>query len=542
MKKSLILILGLITFTLIWTNCSKSNEDIQADKQKNTFASSRENPIDPFNTTKVRLSQGMLEFDNYRTYKEIYQNLRTISKNPQAEQNAYQELGYVMDLESQSNITDQPILEKFENQFNYLSARKVEENQFFNFLSQGGNPSNFQGSFLFNDFLKSLLNQNNEVKIGSRIFKFLDEKNVAIILNSDFDALQTVRNTPINQLKDFYNVLIWNKYDPEDASLDLFEKDTNGSPLEFSVLCGGVAFSIKSVSGSTFTFENTTQSESLCGFTWDFGDGTPVFNGTNPPPHTYAAGKLPATVKLSAKGKQCGCDKMAFSLGVNENSGNIPPCNADFTIEVKNGNVVDVTGLSSAPNTTFSWNFGDGGSGNGKTSQHVYSATGVNTFTITLTVTGLSGTCNKTKTVSAGCGFRNAKKSKQEDKDISGRKWRLAANIWCDNSILGTEVGSSSKCFRRWGGIWWQKKADKLWVSIEGFYYEQSTTKVGDETITQCGAVNIPYLQESEDNSNYVARNIDANDPSFLDNVLKSTHKIKVGSTEWEISELFLVN
>ena len=544
MKKSLFLILGLITGSVIWTNCSKSNEDLQVTKSNSTLASGREGSIDPFNTTKVRLNEGMLDFDNYRTYKEIYQNLRAIAKNPQAEQNAYQQLGYVMDSDVESNITDQPVLEKFERQFNYISARKVEENQFFNFLREGGDPANFRGSFLFNDFLKSMLNQNNEVKIGSRIFKFLDEKNVAIIFNSDFNALQTVRNTPINQLKDFYNVLIWNKYDPEDASLDLFEKDTQGNPIEFAVFCS-ISFVIKSVSGSTFTFENTSQTEAgfPCGYTWDFGDGTPTFVGDNPPPHTYAAGKLPATVKLFAKGKQCGCDKMAFSLNISENSGNVPPCNSDFKVEIKNGNVVDVIGLSSAPNTTFTWNFGDGGNGTGKTSQHVYSASGVSTFTIKLTVAGPSGNCTTTKTVSAGCGHKNAKDGDyQNNDDANGKKWRLAANIWCQDNVFGTEIGSSSKSFKRLAGIWWQKKADKLWVSIEGDYYEQSTTKVGDETITQCAAVNIPYLEETEDNSNYVARNIDVTNPSFLDRALKSSHRIKIGSKEWEIPELFLID
>ena len=545
MKKSLFLILGLITASVIWTNCSKSNEDLQVTKSNSTLASGREGSIDPFNTTKVRLNQGMLDFDNYRTYKEIYQNLRAIAKNPEAEQNAYQQLGYVTDSDVESNITDQPVLEKFEKQLNYVSARKVEENEFFNFLRQGGDPANFKGSFLYNTFLKSLLNQNNEVKIGSRIFKYIDDTKVVIIFNSDFSALQTVRNTPVVELHDSYNVHIWRKYAENESEFELFERDAEGTPRELSSICK-VGFVVKNKVGSTFTFQNTSITEGTCEVTWDFGDGTPSLTGTPltviSPVHTYAFGKLPATVKFTVTGKDCSCNKKSFSFTITENSTFDPPCDPDFDGKLSNGNVLDVTAPFNAPGSTFTWDFGDGGTGSGKTSQHVYSSNGLNTYPVTLKVSGPTGECFKTRFLSAGCGRKNAHKDDYKNEEIDGKKWRLAANIWCQNDVLGEEIGSSSKSFKRSAGIWWQKKADKLWVSIEGDYFEKVTTGAGNSSITQCGPENIPYLEETEDNSNYVARNIDVTNPSFLDRALKSTHRIKVGSKEWETPVLFLID
>ncbi len=40
---------------------------------------------------------------------------------------------------------------------------------------------------------------------------------------------------------------------------------------------------------TTVTFTNNVPSGGASGFTyeWDFGDGSPVFTGENPPPHTY---------------------------------------------------------------------------------------------------------------------------------------------------------------------------------------------------------------------------------------------------------------
>ncbi len=543
MKKSLFFLFLASFLALFLYNCSKTQDDALNTGINNQNASSREGTIDPFSSSKVRLSQGMLEFDDYLTYKGIYENLRLLSANSEFSQSAYVELGYDLSQEANVQLTDQPVLEKFEKRFNLISSRKVEENQFFDYLNSGGEPKAFQGSFIYDLVLKALLNQNNEVKIGSRIFKFLDERKVAIVLNSDFSALETVRNTPISEQKDFYNVLIYDKNDVDDNEIELFERDGQGNPREFSNLCI-VSANISGVNGLTYTFINTSNVENGCGFKWSFGDGTPDYYGTVPPSHTYPAGMSSAIASVQATqspGQKCSCKDQTFTLTINLQGP--PPCDSKFSVAISNGNVVDLVALSNTANTTYSWNFGNGSTGSGKSVQYVYSASGVNTYTITLTETRPDGICSGTKQITLGCGAKNGKEEDDEDMTVSNRKWRLEGVIWSQNNVLQNTMGSSSKSYRRFGGIWYQKKADKLWVSLEGDYFEQVTTIVGGTSITQCGNQNIPFLQETESNSNYVARNIGGTkNASFLDNYLKSTHKIKVGTTEWETEPIFLID
>ena len=57
----------------------------------------------------------------------------------------------------------------------------------------------------------------------------------------------------------------------------------------------------------------------------------------------------------------------------------------------------DASGSTALPSATYSWTFGDGNSGTGKTTSHTYAAAG--SYTVTLTVSDANGTATKSATV-----------------------------------------------------------------------------------------------------------------------------------------------
>jgi PKD repeat protein len=145
-------------------------------------------------------------------------------------------------------------------------------------------------------------------------------------------------------------------------------------------------------------FNFTGSGTSVTSWFWDFGDG-----GTSTlqnPSHTYS-GTGSYNVTLIAT-NSFGCTDTAYvpdyiNIGsslvpgytVNNNIG-CGTLSAHFTCTVPNG-------------TSWLWNFGDG-SPNSALQNPVHNYTTPGTYTITLTVTTVSG-CNGTKTFNTGCKF-----------------------------------------------------------------------------------------------------------------------------------------
>jgi PKD repeat protein len=140
------------------------------------------------------------------------------------------------------------------------------------------------------------------------------------------------------------------------------------------------------------TVDFTNQSSNATSYSWDFGDGGSS-TATNPS-HTYdAAGTY--TVSLTAT-NACGSDVETKTDYITVN-----PCVApvaDFSGSPTSGDApltVDFTDLSSDA-TSWSWDFGDGGSSTAQNPSHTYDAAG--TYTVSLTATNGCGSDGETKT------------------------------------------------------------------------------------------------------------------------------------------------
>ncbi|MCB0400764.1 MAG: PKD domain-containing protein [Flavobacteriales bacterium] len=130
-------------------------------------------------------------------------------------------------------------------------------------------------------------------------------------------------------------------------------------------ICGQETFSITVVPGPiadfdvqvgcpgqpvTFTNNSTTNGPGPTQYTWDFGDGSPNFNGANPPPHTYA-GAGPYNVTLTIVKPNTGCSSDT-TIVVDPLSGAVANFSAPSVCE---GSITTLTDLSTPTGSILSW-------------------------------------------------------------------------------------------------------------------------------------------------------------------------------------------
>ena len=133
----------------------------------------------------------------------------------------------------------------------------------------------------------------------------------------------------------------------------------------------------------------------IASYAWDFGDGA---SGSGPSPqHTYGVGTYTATVTVTDT------DGATDSASTTITATNLNPI-ASFTTSPSSGTAPLAVALNAGGSTdpdgtiaSYAWDFGDGTSGSGATTSHVFP---VGTFTVTLTVTDNNGaTASTTRTV-----------------------------------------------------------------------------------------------------------------------------------------------
>jgi PKD repeat protein len=146
--------------------------------------------------------------------------------------------------------------------------------------------------------------------------------------------------------------------------------------------------------GQSVSFDGSASSDSdgtVTSYSWTFGDGT-TGSGAKPT-HSYATAAS-YTVKLTVTDNDGATGSVTHTITVGGSS-NVPP-SASFTFtpgSPTTGQSVALDGTgSNDPDgsvTGYAWNFGDGATGSGETTSHVYANAG--TYTVTLTVTDNDG-------------------------------------------------------------------------------------------------------------------------------------------------------
>lgn len=126
----------------------------------------------------------------------------------------------------------------------------------------------------------------------------------------------------------------------------------------------------------------------IADYVWDFGDGTSGVGVS--PSHTYQSA-APRTVKLTVTDDRGGKNSVDKLVTTTPPPANAPPTAAFTSTKTDLKVNVDATASSDPDGSiaTYSWRFGDGGTGQGVTATHTYGVAG--TYAVELTVTDNGG-------------------------------------------------------------------------------------------------------------------------------------------------------
>lgn len=171
-----------------------------------------------FRSSVPLVSNGMLHFSSYSDFEDYIGKLRTMSGDSSAVVAAYGRLGISSDLDGISmesaarqyiqHYTQHPICQEAELQLaGFSSARQAEEAVIKAGMLDGDDDAQ---TLIAEAYLKSALNADYAVKIGTRIFKFYENGGVLIVLNNNWPRYNEIKDLDYTLLKSGGSVVVTN--------------------------------------------------------------------------------------------------------------------------------------------------------------------------------------------------------------------------------------------------------------------------------------------------------------------------------------------
>ncbi len=176
------------------------------------YSCNKEEKITSTTSTQLRSGNpstinGMLDFTGYAAFEDFINDLKSQEKDSTASRAAFTALGININAEQTTNVTDYPVCRLTENSISgFTSKRRIEENAINANLNTGGN----EFSIIEDVYLKTVLNADKSVHIGTRIFKFYDNGGIAIVLNNDWTKYNSINNLGYDDLRQSGNLIVSN--------------------------------------------------------------------------------------------------------------------------------------------------------------------------------------------------------------------------------------------------------------------------------------------------------------------------------------------
>jgi hypothetical protein len=177
-------------------------------------------------SSNLSVINGMLSFDNYSDFVDFYTDIEARSSDTSEIIDAFTFLNVDLSQELLPNLTFYPVaLVEEMGIAGFSSARKLEEDFLNNALNNGDETVLYH---IAEPYLKSALNQDYSVHIGTRIFKFFEHDGIVLVLNNDWTLYNAIKHQGFEQISDHINLLVISR----DFSLwsDIYELDVNGRP------------------------------------------------------------------------------------------------------------------------------------------------------------------------------------------------------------------------------------------------------------------------------------------------------------------------
>lgn len=365
-------------------------------------------------------------------------------------------------------INDDPIKYLFEYSFQYYSLRKYLEDETYllhtteAFNGSGNDPDDH---FIPDDYLRMILNDKLEVKVGTKTYKVVSSTAILVMETPTILQLEETRNAFSAPLSYSTIPVFPNKggvlgnpavysYSGTDVIDFMGPQGTQTCTADFT-------FTVDPILITTVSFN--MNASGYTSFSWAFGDGG-VSTSTNPT-HTYSQnGTYYVTLTLYDGAVVCDMKTKIVTIS----SG----CVADFHYSINQGAVSFVDDSRSNSSTAFvanwDWDFGDGSPiVNGLANPtHTYTTSGTYQVCLYITtsdncvenhcdwVTVSLECCKTNKTVVVGSGSNPVE---------IGNNRGYKGKLWITSIPIYNRAGSKIKCYRKKSNNnWVLEKADEI--------------------------------------------------------------------------------
>ncbi len=413
--------------------------------QKETLSNNDTMEVQAIMSTSIfpnaQVTNGMLEVQNLDEISQITAYLAEEEKKENSLTAAYDQLEISQETRDELGAyTRHPVCKTFEQQKGYLSARTKEEDWKFAEAIE----TNFETSTslsVLDPFFKTVLNQYNAVKVGKRILMYFETGELVVIANEDFNAYNSIKNLPIEQISDAYNIRVISQESDELHEIDDLGNTTNTKYIK------NLRLHRHFKANGFVTLLNNSLIEYMDGsdaiFHWTFQDGT-TYTGNNPD-RDLALGE---TCTLIYGNDANGWTTVQESAVV---------CTVSVSVTKITDNKFKFTVAYSGP-LTIQWTFGDGTTATGNNVTHEFTTSG--TFNVKMLILEDDGSryCEKDLTVNV---IANTTCSGKTDKDTdtykfetsNGAKFRMEVAIWVNlkkqPNNTWTSCGASINVFKR---------------------------------------------------------------------------------------------
>ena len=406
---------------------------------------------------------GILTFPSYKDAKDYAKSLEASEQDHAQLNSAYAQLGIDASGETFPNLTDHPVCLMAEQSLGHTSARKIEENTINALLNQGDDNV---FSIVHDPYWKTLLNADQAVRMGNRIYKYYDNGGIAIVLNNDLALFDAIKQKKFDELEAAFNLVVTDEL--QENWGDFFTLDTEGNvvsekpmhKLRFGVdLDASGNKSVRNISLVEPATANSTVT-----FEWKYANGS-SFVGRNPNKAFAANEALILTV-----GNGAGTTDVTEAT--------VLTCYVDnFTITNMGNNSRQFSLPGYNPTTSeynIGWEFSDGQTGTGGSVTKSFAPGSYTATCKAYRKTNGTLACQFTKPFEIKCGNK-----KQRDKTRifdnyggCGQKWKLDCSLWVENG----EVGSSMKYRRRVGIAWVIWTNQGVCTDVAGKYKREVTS------------------------------------------------------------------
>lgn len=345
------------------------------------------------------------------------------------------------------------------------------------------NPDEFIFHFLNNPYIETILNNYNEVKIGSLYFRFIDKNKTLIVGRSDYNKFISTRNQTFVNYNNDENVFLFDLSNM-DISLIFNKSDKTDRASIHSMVIPDFGWEISSTGLIQFInksfFDNGTNA--LPQYRWSLSNGL-IFNQFEPASFILSENDLPLVCTLQILNDSTETNNITKVVSHNGGSNlacyrPIKICRSGFTIsiDIRNEPWYD-------PSCSITWKFGDGTSAIGPFIEHTYSNIPgrvidlLKIYEITGELICPNGTpirCilfGKTSYLNNICNLQK-QFIKIYDKPIGNNIYKIIARIWVMENLLEPNVGSSASSRVRYPNtgtdVWYPTK---IITSNEGMVY-----------------------------------------------------------------------